>query len=61
MVELAMESKAILIVSSELPELLGMCDRIYVMSNGFITGELNRKEFSQETIMRMATGIQIQK
>lgn len=61
MVELATESKAILIVSSELPELLGMCDRIYVMSNGFITGELNRKEFSQETIMRMATGIQIQK
>lgn len=57
MAELAREGKALLIVSSELPELLGMCDRLYVMSKGRITGELRREEFSQETIMKMATGI----
>jgi inositol transport system ATP-binding protein len=57
MTELAREGKALLIVSSELPELLGMCDRLYVMSKGRVTGELNRDEFSQEIIMKMATGI----
>jgi inositol transport system ATP-binding protein len=42
-------------VSSELPELIGMCDRIYVMNQGKITGELNSNEFSQEAIMKYAT------
>lgn len=52
---IAKEGKAILIVSSELPELIGMCDRIYVMNQGTLTGELKRDEFNQEAIMRYAT------
>lgn len=49
---LAMEGKGILFISSELPEILGMCDRVYVMSEGKITGELSREEASQEKIMK---------
>lgn len=55
MVEMAKQNRAVIMVSSELPELIGMCDRIYVMSQGRITGELKRDEFSQETIMKYAT------
>ncbi|MFB0918407.1 MAG: sugar ABC transporter ATP-binding protein [Clostridiaceae bacterium] len=55
MQEIAKEGKAIIIVSSELPELIGMCDRIYVMNQGTITGELDRSEFDQEVIMKYAT------
>lgn len=47
-------NKSVIMISSELPELIGMCDRIYVMSGGTITGELTRDEFSQETIMKYA-------
>lgn len=50
--QLAGEGKGILIISSELPEILGMCDRIYVMSEGKITGELSGEEASQEKIMK---------
>jgi putative multiple sugar transport system ATP-binding protein len=50
---LADEGKGVLVISSELPELLGMCDRIYVMNEGKILGELNSKEASQEKIMKM--------
>jgi ABC-type sugar transport system ATPase subunit len=42
-------------VSSEIPELLGICDRIYVLSEGRITGELNAEEATQEKIMAYAT------
>jgi len=45
------EGKAVLMISSELPELLGMCDRIYVMVEGRIVGELDRQDASQEIIM----------
>ena len=38
-------------ISSEMPELLGMCDRIYVMNEGRIVGELEGREASQERIM----------
>jgi inositol transport system ATP-binding protein len=48
--------KGIVMVSSEMPELLGMCDRIYVMSKGRIAAELPREKFSQELIMQYATG-----
>ncbi len=54
MEEFAEEGKGILMVSSELPELIGMCDRIYVMKEGKIAGCLKREEFSQEAIMSMA-------
>jgi inositol transport system ATP-binding protein len=56
MIDLVKQRKAIVMVSSELPELIGMCDRIYVMSRGRITGELSsRDEFTQERIMTLAT------
>ena len=48
--------KGIIMVSSEMPELLGMCDRIYVMSKGRIAVELQKEVFSQELIMQYATG-----
>jgi putative multiple sugar transport system ATP-binding protein len=51
--ELAAEGKGIVFISSEMPELLGMCDRIYVMNEGRIVGELPAAEASQEKIMRM--------
>ncbi len=50
--QLAQEGKSIIIISSEMPELLGMCDRIYVVNEGEIAGELPRGEASQESIMR---------
>ena len=57
MTNLVKEGKSIVMVSSELPELIGMCDRIYVMAEGQIAGELKRTEFSQEKIMRYAMNI----
>jgi inositol transport system ATP-binding protein len=56
--ELAQEGKAILLISSELPELLGVCDRIYVMAKGRIRGELVAGEASQESIMTLATTVE---
>jgi putative multiple sugar transport system ATP-binding protein len=53
--QLANDGKGILLISSELPELLGMCDRIYVMSEGRITGEVNKAEATQENIMKLMT------
>jgi ABC-type sugar transport system ATPase subunit len=52
--KLACEGKSIIMVSSEMPEILGMSDRIMVMSRGQITAILDRKEADQETIMRYA-------
>jgi ABC-type sugar transport system ATPase subunit len=51
---LAKQGLAILMVSSELPEILGMCDRIYVMKNGRITGEFNREEASETILLSKA-------
>jgi putative multiple sugar transport system ATP-binding protein len=48
---LASEGKSIIMISSEMPELLGMCDRIYVVTEGEISGELDRKDATQESIM----------
>ena len=52
--DLAREGKAVLMISSEMEELIGVCDRIYVMAKGHISGELARKDFSQENIMKLA-------
>ena len=52
---LADQGKAVIIISSELPELLGMADRIYTIFEGSITGELERNEADQERLMRMMT------
>jgi ribose transport system ATP-binding protein len=54
--EMAANGKAILMISSELPEILGMCDRIYVMHEGKITGEIPGKKATEEKIMALATG-----
>jgi putative multiple sugar transport system ATP-binding protein len=53
--QLASEGKAILVISSELPELLGTCDRIYAMSAGRITGEVPIEEANQEMLMQYMT------
>ena len=54
MIELAKQGKSIIMVSSDLPELLGVCDRIVVMSGGYKTGDLNAKTTNQEEIMTLA-------
>lgn len=50
--ELAEKGKTIIMISSELPEILGMCDRVYVMNEGKIVGELSSEDASQENIMQ---------
>lgn len=57
MSDLANEGVAILMISSELPEILGMSDRILVMREGRLTAELTRDEATQEKIMAAATGV----
>ncbi|MCB0041562.1 MAG: sugar ABC transporter ATP-binding protein, partial [Caldilinea sp.] len=56
MSKLAQEGKAIIMISSELPEILGMSDRVLVMHDGRVGGEFARKDATQENIMRAATG-----
>ena len=56
MIDLAKKGVAIIMISSELPEVLGMSDRIIVMHEGKITGELSHDEANQEKIMHLATG-----
>lgn len=51
--KMVLEGKTVVFISSELPEILGMCDRIYVMNEGKIVGELAKKDASQEVIMSM--------
>ncbi|MEZ5069946.1 MAG: sugar ABC transporter ATP-binding protein [Bacteroidales bacterium] len=54
--ELAREGVAILLVSSETEELMGLCDRILVMRKGCIRGEVAKKDFQEEHILRLALG-----
>lgn len=53
---LAKQGKCVIIVSSEMPEVMGMSDRLLVMSEGKVKGIIEREEFSQEKIMQYATG-----
>ncbi|WP_075891594.1 MULTISPECIES: sugar ABC transporter ATP-binding protein [Actinomyces] len=53
--KLADEGRAVLMISSELPELLGICDRIYTMSQGHITGEVPGVGATQESLMKLMT------
>ena len=48
------QGMSIIMISSELPEVLGMSDRLYVMSEGSITGELSVEEATEEKVMAMA-------
>ena len=54
--DLAKEGRAIVLISSYLPELLNMCDRILVMHEGEVAGVIPREEFSEERVMALATG-----
>ena len=54
-ISLAEAGKSVMMVSSEMPELLGVCDRILVMSGGRLAGELDAKEATQEKIMELAS------
>jgi len=58
---LADSGRGVLMISSELPELLGMCDRIYTLSEGVITAEVPREKADQETLMRYMTQGKIQR
>lgn len=58
MTELARQGIAVIIISSEMPELMGMCDRIIVIGNQHVMGNINRNEFSQESIMKAAAGLE---
>ena len=53
--EMADQGKAVILVSSELPELLGMSDRIYTICEGSITGEIDSRDADQEKLMRLMT------
>lgn len=55
-VRLAKEGKSIILISSEMPELIGLCDRVIVMHEGRVTGELDRASLNQQQIMHYATG-----
>ncbi|AIN15517.1 ABC transporter family protein [Yersinia pseudotuberculosis IP 32953] len=57
MSQMAREGVAILMISSELPEVVGMSDRVYVMHEGRIAGELHHPDITQENIMTLATGV----
>ena len=56
MSELAADGVAVLMISSELPEVIGMADRVLVMHEGRLTGELSREEADEESVIRLATG-----
>ena len=52
--DLTQQGLTIIMISSELPELIGMCDRIYVMKDGYIAGCFNRGDVTQEQILNVA-------
>jgi ABC-type sugar transport system ATPase subunit len=56
--KLARQGVAIIMVSSELPELLGMCDRLIVIGRGKIRGNIPRSAFTQDRVMKAATCIE---
>jgi ribose transport system ATP-binding protein len=56
--ELAADGKAIVLISSYLPELINMCDRIVVLRDGRTVGEMSRNEFDEERIMALASGVE---
>jgi ribose transport system ATP-binding protein len=57
--DLALAGKSLLVISSELPEILGLCHRVYVMREGEIAGEFNAAEVTQERLLACAMGVSI--
>ena len=60
MMDLVNQGKSIIMISSEMPELLGMTDRIVVMCEGRIAGVLESKDATEESIMRLATKFMVE-
>ena len=58
--ELACQGLALLVISSELPEVMNLSRRILVLRNGHVAGELTREEFSQPNLMRLMAGVEAQ-
>ena len=56
MLDLVKEGKSILMVSSDMPEVVSMSDRVLVMKEGEVVGELNRDEISEENILQYSIG-----
>jgi ABC-type sugar transport system ATPase subunit len=56
--ELAQGGVGIILISSDLPELISLCDRILVMHYGRLVGEIERPDFSEELILSYATGLE---
>ena len=54
--ELAEQGKSIIVISSEMEEVIGLSDRVIVLHEGRMAGELSRDELSQEAILRLASG-----
>ena len=57
--EMAAAGKAIVMISSDMEEILGMSDRILVLSEGRVAGELTKKQFSQENVLTLASGMEV--
>jgi ribose transport system ATP-binding protein len=57
--QLAERGVAVIIVSSEMPEVIGMCDRVYVMRQGLIAGELQKEELNEEVLIKLAMGVTV--
>jgi len=57
--EMAASGKAIVMISSDMEEMLGMSDRILVLSEGRVAGELTREQFSQENVLTLASGMEV--
>lgn len=57
--EMAAEGKAIVMISSDMEEILGMSDRIIVLSEGRVAGELSKDQFSQENVLTLASGMEV--
>ena len=55
--QLVNEGMGIILISSELPEIIGMCDRVVIMHEGIISGEIDSKELSERKIIQLASGI----
>ena len=54
---LAEEGAAIIMISSEMPEIIGMSDRVIVMREGRVTGELNKQELNEENLIKLSMGV----
>jgi ribose transport system ATP-binding protein len=55
--QLAEKGVAVIMISSEMPEIIGMCDRVYVMRQGIVVGELGKEELNENTLIKLAMGV----